>query len=447
MDVIGTSIAILQLIGKIATYTRTASGFKEDRSSLRNQLEACANVVHLLQDTVVSQDDRAWAEAIDKLAEPNQPLDRLQKALEAVEKKLPANPGWKKALVWPLKKDEVEALTKVVDQNISLLLVSLGNNSGRMLQSLDSQMREQTQRLNDIIQRVFASRKNSQILEKELAGIRTIQAETRDDIARLDSRQESRESAMERHDILNWLTDFDHKRQQHDVYSGRQDGTGEWFLDSEEYGSWKETRGQTLICPGMPGAGKTVLASIVIDERLGHCVDHPEHGIAFAYCDYKLQKQQSTNSILASLLKQLIEHQPVLSGDIKDLYGKKENTRNMLSLDDIRACIRSVISSYSRVFIVIDALDECDSEQLADLLPEISALRDDHQVNFMATARRVPQIMKSFEKAQQMEIRATTTDIQKYVEGHIRELPGFVARNLALQGDVKAKILKSADGV
>jgi hypothetical protein len=70
---------------------------------------------------------------MDRLAEPGKPLDCLLKALESVAPKLSDGNMLKTALKWPFKKDEVETLMKVVDQSITLLLVALSNDSGRLL--------------------------------------------------------------------------------------------------------------------------------------------------------------------------------------------------------------------------------------------------------------------------------------------------------------------------
>ncbi|PVI01419.1 hypothetical protein DM02DRAFT_525133, partial [Periconia macrospinosa] len=40
----------------------------------------------------------------------------------------------------------------------------------------------------------------------------------------------------------------------------------EWLLNLAEFKSWIETKNQTLFCPGIPGAGKKILTSIVVEE-------------------------------------------------------------------------------------------------------------------------------------------------------------------------------------
>jgi DNA replication protein DnaC len=64
--------------------------------------------------------------------------------------------------------------------------------------------------------------------------------------------------------IKRWLTAIDFTERQNTIHRGRYKGTGEWFLKSAQVRTWLRERGQTLFCPGKPGVGKTVMASIAI---------------------------------------------------------------------------------------------------------------------------------------------------------------------------------------
>jgi Ni2+-binding GTPase involved in maturation of urease and hydrogenase len=64
-----------------------------------------------------------------------------------------------------------------------------------------------------------------------------------------------------------------------------------------------ETDKQTLFCPGIPGAGKTILTSIVVENLLTRFKDEPSVKIAYVYCNFRSQDQQRVEDLLASLLK------------------------------------------------------------------------------------------------------------------------------------------------
>jgi len=67
----------------------------------------------------------------------------------------------------------------------------------------------------------------------------------------------------ERAKLLNWLSPLQPRVRHNDVRGQRQDGIGEWFLQTDEFLSWRDGEDEfgeaTLFCPGNPGVGKTFL--------------------------------------------------------------------------------------------------------------------------------------------------------------------------------------------
>ncbi|KAG9230726.1 ankyrin repeat protein, partial [Amylocarpus encephaloides] len=249
--------------------------------------------------------------------------------------------------------------------------------------------------------------------------------------------------------ILDWLTPIDFTAQQHDNISQRQAGTGQWLLDSDEFQSWIQTDKQTLFCPGIPGAGKTILTSILVEELTSQFYDNKNVGIAYLYCNFRRQDEQKKVDLLASLLKQFTRHQPILPEVVKDLYNQHSAQRTKPSFDEISRSLQSTIAMYSRVFIVIDALDECnvaDGSRSA-FLSELFSLQTKCTVNIFATSRFGTEFSAIFQNSLSLEIRASEHDVRRFLDGHILALPGFVRRSLDLQEEVKREIVKAVDGM
>jgi hypothetical protein len=452
MDAAGIALAILGLIVKIKTYTRAASGSRDDRERLRTQLQACENVIHLLQDDYHSDASPTWIQSMDRLAEPGKPLDCLLKALESVAPKLSDGNMLKTALKWPFKKDEVETLMKVVDQSITLLLVALNNDSGRLLHSLNKQFGDQKAWIEELTQKVQTLGQDGQIqmqtLTDKLSGIEIAHVNTQSGIDRLNSGQEKRESFKQRRDILNWLTKHDHLQHQSYIFSNRLENTGEWFLRSDQYRTWIHAPNQTLMCRGVPGAGKTVLTSIVVEDLRTFSLEKFNIGVAFIYCDYKLRHEQTGDMLLRGLLKQLVAGWSTLPNHIQKLYNNHGMGTRSLSSEDVRATLRSVTSLYSRVFIVVDALDEGEDHHLTTFFSEIFYLQKKFGVNVITTTRPAvtERLSGLFNGAIEVEISAKDEDVQRYVEEHMHELPSCISKG-RLKDDIKKKILDCVDGM
>src|ERR1700743_221521 len=72
--------------------------------------------------------------------------------------------------------------------------------------------------------------------------IRDIQCVVQD----LDEDRKTRAYQKERHNTLEWITRVDYGSQQSDFISRRQEGTGQWLLDSAEFRAWVGADKQTL---------------------------------------------------------------------------------------------------------------------------------------------------------------------------------------------------------
>jgi Cdc6-like AAA superfamily ATPase len=230
---------------------------------------------------------------------------------------------------------------------------------------------------------------------------------------------------QEHNTILNWLTPIDYGPQQSDFISRRQKGTGQWLLDSTEFQCWLNQSKQTLFCPGIPGAGKTIMSSIVVNHLNAKFETNAGVGIAYIFCNYKPQQEQKPEDLLLSLLKQLAQEQQALPSDVKNLYEHHKTRTTRPPLDEIVIVFRSTIQLFSRVFIVIDALDEyhaSNNEGLDRLLSEVFNLQKQADLNLFATSRFISEITSQFDGYIRKEIRAHDDDILNYVNGWIPKL-------------------------
>ena len=132
---------------------------------------------------------------------------------------------------------------------------------------------------------------------------------------------------------LDWLSSTNFPAQQNDIYKDCQEGTGQWLLESDEYTKWVDGMEPTLFCPGIPGAGKTFLTSIVIHNLHERFDGDPEMVVACLYLNYKRHAEQTIESLLAGLLKQLIQERPELFSDFKSLYTSHNERGTRPSVD------------------------------------------------------------------------------------------------------------------
>jgi Cdc6-like AAA superfamily ATPase len=247
--------------------------------------------------------------------------------------------------------------------------------------------------------------------------------------------------------ILEWLSPTDFPAQQHDIISRRQEGTGQWFLNSLEFKRWLQVS-KTLFCPGIPGAGKTMMAAIAIDH-LHRNIQSDDIGVAYLFCSYKARVDQSAASLFAAILKQLVQNRPELAKPVRQMHEFHLRRGSKLSLGDILQALQSVFSAYITIFIVVDALDECPDRdgtrgQLIDKLHELQAKKD---VHLLFTSRLIPKISLKLQSTPTLEVRASEQDVRRFMDGQIPRLPNFIQRDEKLKDTIQDEIVKAVDGM
>ena len=272
-------------------------------------------------------------------------------------------------------------------------------------------------------------------------------ADIRGDVDQLRFSEHNRENDS----ILNWLTRMDYTAQQNDFVRRCQEGTGQWLLNSTQFKSWLNHTRQTLFCPGIPGAGKTILTSIVVQHIYTLYQRDHSIGLAYIYCNFRQQDQQKPTDILASILKQLVQRQPSMLQYIRDLYDQHKDHQTRPSFGEILRAIYSVSSQFSKIFIIIDAVDEWGTIEggYKKTLPAIFDLQMKTGANLFATSRINDDIAALFQGAPSLQtkpIRATEDDIARYIDGQLPLLPSDILDD-PLKIAIKSKIIQAVDGM
>lgn len=252
---------------------------------------------------------------------------------------------------------------------------------------------------------------------------------------------------QEHQELLDWLTPpaLDSRfGEQHTARLRRRvEATGSWFPQRVEFTAWISESQTTLYCLGIPGAGKSILSSIAIHhlQELQISSLDEEIGVGFLLCDFK--SKDEPEDLLGSLLKQIVrpgEAPP----DLRDLFrrykSRPRGSRPLIS--ELVGCLDTVINSYSRVFVVIDALDEYETGSRAELLEAVFQLQRTTKLSLLATLRPIQEITALFEDSgitlRVVEVQANDEDIRAFL-GHEMALKMRFLRKIS--ADIKNEIV------
>ncbi|GKU10651.1 unnamed protein product [Fusarium langsethiae] len=249
-------------------------------------------------------------------------------------------------------------------------------------------------------------------------------------------------------DILEWLTSHDYAISHKDIFTKAEPGTGQWFLDSPAFQTWLNNDTQSMLCCGNPGAGKTIITSIVVNHLLSQFQQAPDVGIAYVYCNYQRHTQQRATDILSSLLRQLAQARSPLPRSIQDLYECHGKYRTHPTLEQISEALFSVAEEYSKVYIIIDALDECNASDntRATVLKEVFRLQKHIAASIFATSRPNKEVSNFFSGSLTLNITATDDDIRRYLDKQISLKESLIIDD-PLKFEIEDKIVTIADGM
>lgn len=341
---------------KLVSFVNTIKEGGKQRLRLFTELNALWMVLKLLEGHLEPDGEELgepWLSTIAALDEDNGVFDQIQAAFEDLNNRLRPKTGHRKILQtlrWPFDKSDVEALVAHLERLKSAVDLAMNSTSAAAIRALQG---------------------DTNAIKLSVADVK-LKA------------------------ILDWISSLNYLKQQNDFIKQTRNGTCQWFLERDDFREWLSTVETMLWCPGIPGAGKTFLASIVF----GHLkMVHEGQNIAvlILYCGYNEAKSQSIDNLVAALIKQIVQIRPDVSKELKELYDHHSRTEIFPSLKDLTKVLRLELAKFDNCYIIVDGLDEIldESNRLA-LLETLTH----GKVNIMVTSRPLDSIQEIFQSVE-----------------------------------------------
>ena len=249
-------------------------------------------------------------------------------------------------------------------------------------------------------------------------------------------------SARRKKELPARICDVDYLQQHRDAIARHQHGTGVWFLDDNSYQAWAGSAYGTLVCPGVPGAGKTILAALVIEQQL-RAVQVSKKPVVFIYYSYKRQDQQTLRHTLQTFLRQIVDFLP----EMPKLLDKFMDEKYTPKTEELKSVLDELLESLKELTIITDALDECPEGTRGDVLSWIAGLQGNISVRYLATTRDFyPDASHAiFENEPLLEIKASRHDLEAYTRSRAKSLRAKLQPDLL--EDLVDGVVTAADGM
>ncbi|KAK1754050.1 ankyrin repeat-containing domain protein [Echria macrotheca] len=282
--------------------------------------------------------------------------------------------------------------------------------------------KEQLQRLNATMDQLLKREKDRQIQEEQRR------------------KEQRRKSLLDWLSAMNFLAPYDRRCEEH------LEGTGSWLLNSKAYTEWKTSEKSDLLwVRGKPGCGKSVLAAVTITDLKLEV--EPDTALGYAFCRRDEESFQDPTGIFGALARQISEHTPTLD-PVLDMESRAYSSASP-SRTAIRLIISSAIKAFKRVYLVVDALDECrDNDQLAKELRDLVENKGLPPVKVIVFSRNEYKIEQHLGEYKQIEPDqgANEEDLKAYIQSRFpndKKADGKKSAN----AEIREQCFLKADGM
>ncbi|OJJ95991.1 hypothetical protein ASPACDRAFT_35337 [Aspergillus aculeatus ATCC 16872] len=215
------------------------------------------------------------------------------------------------------------------------------------------------------------------------------------------------------------------------------DGSGAWLFRDKAFTHWLDFSAKTppvLWLQGIPGAGKTFLASLVVDKA--RTVTHT----AFAFLSHTYSSSTSALSVLHSLIFQLAGR----NEDMQDVLCHSTHDRIRSDVAVAVELLRDLLNCAGPAFLVVDGVDEIEELERGILLKQLLLLSETClEMRVFISSRRESDIAAILEKiSESIRIdKRNEEGIQAFVSQQLRQM--FESREFP--PDVQTQIRQSME--
>jgi hypothetical protein len=164
-----------------------------------------------------------------------------------------------------------------------------------------------------------------------------------------------------------------------------------------------------------------VCSSTIIEDVQHHCQSRLSFAIAYFYFDFSDTEKQRSDNLIHSLVTQLSAHSSSCPDTLKALYSQNLSGQQQSNTEGLMVTLKHIIGSFKQVYVVLDALDECqDREQLLALVEEIVNWKIG-KLHILATSRAEWDIVDCISPLVTAQINLCSTLVDADIQTHLRE--------------------------
>ncbi|KAJ5185280.1 hypothetical protein N7472_010120 [Penicillium cf. griseofulvum] len=234
----------------------------------------------------------------------------------------------------------------------------------------------------------------------------------------------------------------------------------QWILEDPQYKDWENGDDVGLLwIKGGAGKGKTML-SIGLIEQLTRAQDGSTV-VIYSFCqnaDYELNKLEA---ILKGLILQLASQQTELKESLRRRWDtiQESFSEDVTSWQSLWNILFEMLArcKYSRVYMVVDALDECQDDDVVDFLKSIvrKGLDNPGKIKWMLTSRPwdgAERVLLAGQDQVQINLdgehnsQSVSGAVEAYITSKVEELSRQHKYGATLKSEIETELTERSEG-
>ncbi len=222
-----------------------------------------------------------------------------------------------------------------------------------------------------------------------------------------------------------------------------------WILNHDKFRAWRDevrVGGELLWLTGLPGVGKSVLSSFIIQTLQGSPTDVI---CCYYFFNSRDQTKRSIKHMLTSIAFQIALQSAIFCERLIELHDASNFSANQLQAINVWESVfrRLLLCDWvgKPIFWVVDGLDEADHPEL--LTRMLSKLETDHRLRILIVSRPIKETgaLQSF-RLSAVGCEITLDDTSDDIRSYAYEEMSSILEDDALRDGVCGKILDKAQG-
>ena len=419
---------ILQRSIQFRKYCKAAKSSQNDIQDLTTQVGLLAGTFEQLRKLILFLGDKSADNCLvpELLKACYRTLNKIEEKLKISEEKTNSSSRATRLIEkakWPFSSDE-----------IAQLLLELSRHQANVQLALSA----------DSMSGILQSLSQYSHLQKEL----TRTSENVDRILEICVRVEL---DTKRNDTIAFFMKINPNQYFQRSLSLRHPNTGIWLRRNDEFQQWLSMQHPLLWLSGKVGAGKTVLAGMIIEDALQ--ASSESTAVAYFYCDYQNEQSRNSEGILGALLAQIALQKTEAFDVLQQYYDELQGSGSLAGVtttDKLLSTLQDMGALFDQVFLVVDGIDECE-ELTGNVLPTLLKLATFDKTSLAVFSRDLQVIREIIgTDVPEITISATNDDVTQYVQDEIESrISSRRLRNIGptMKEEIVTDLVEGAEGM